>query len=72
MYAATANSKVYHLTQPPNERTLCGMRFMTVVLEEPRPLGLSLVRTKPNGYSLCRHCSRVRDQERSQQINPMF
>lgn len=63
MYAATANSKVYHLTESPNERTLCGVRFMPIVLEEPRSLGLSLVRTKPDGYALCQHCSRVREQE---------
>ena len=64
MYAATANSKIYHLTEEASEQTLCGVRFIPVVKEEPRTSGLSLLRTKPEGYELCRHCSRVREHER--------
>ena len=64
MYAATSNSRIYHLTEQANERTLCGVRFMPLVKEEPRAAGLSLLRTKPDGYELCRHCSRVNKQDR--------
>ena len=64
MYAATANSKIYHLTEQASERTLCGVRFMPVLKEELRGGGLSLLRTKPEGYELCRHCNRIREQER--------
>ena len=63
MYAATANSRIYHLTESPNERTLCGVRFKPIEVEQPRNAGLSLVRNKPDGYTLCRHCNRVREQE---------
>ncbi len=66
MYAATANSKVYHLTEPPNERTLCGVGFMPIAVNAPSAMGLSLVRTKPDGYSLCRHCNRLREQDGSE------
>lgn len=65
MYAATSNSRVYHLTETPNERTLCGVKFIPIVMDQPRAAGLSLIRTKPKGYSLCRHCDRVRDQDDS-------
>jgi hypothetical protein len=65
MYAATSNSKIYHLTEPPGERTLCGVKFMPIIMEQPRAAGLSLLRTKPDGYSLCQHCNRVRSQESS-------
>ncbi len=60
MYAATSNSKVYHLTELPGEKTLCGIKFMPIVMEQPRAAGLSLLRAQPHGYSLCRHCDRVR------------
>jgi hypothetical protein len=58
MYVATANSKIYHLIEPPHERTVCGVKFMPIVMEEPRAVRVSLVRHKPDGYTLCRHCSR--------------
>lgn len=64
MYAATANSNVYHFTESPNERTLCGVRFIPILMDQPGAAGLRLVRQKPAGYKLCRHCDRVRDQER--------
>jgi hypothetical protein len=63
MYAASANSKIYHLTELPEEKTLCGVKFMPIVMEQPRAAGLSLLRTQPEGYSLCRHCDRVRAHE---------
>ena len=62
MYAATANSKIYHLTEPSSKETLCGVRLMPIVMEQPGTAGLSLLRSKPDGYSLCRHCDQVRDQ----------
>lgn len=62
MYAATSNSKIYHLAENTGERTLCGVRFMPIVMEQPRAAGLSLMQRKPEGYSLCRHCHRVRGQ----------
>ncbi len=62
MYAATSNSKIYHLVEQADERTLCGVKFMPIVMEQPRAAGLSLMKTKPAGYSLCRHCDRVRGE----------
>jgi hypothetical protein len=63
MYAATANSKIYHLAERADERTLCGVRFMPILMERPRAAGLSLMQTKPEGYSLCRHCHRCAETE---------
>lgn len=64
MYAATANSKIYHLIELPTERTLCGVRFMPIMMDQPGAAGLSLIRNKPEGYILCRHCSRLKGQQR--------
>lgn len=51
------------MAEKAGERTLCGVRFMPVVMEQPRAAGLSLMQTKPDGYSLCRHCNRMREEE---------
>jgi len=36
---------------------------MPIAVNAPSAMGLSLVRTKPDGYSLCRHCNRLREQD---------
>ncbi len=59
-YVAAANSKIYHLPSPRSERaTLCGVKFLALLLPKPPAGGLGLVEKKPTGYTLCLHCSRV-------------
>ncbi|PYS69325.1 MAG: hypothetical protein DMF69_17340 [Acidobacteria bacterium] len=59
MFAASAQSRVFHLIESNNHRTICGLKVSQLGRAGPKRERLHLVRFKPMGYSECRHCSRM-------------
>lgn len=64
MFAASAQSRVFHLIEPNNKRTICGLKVSPFISpkregERLRHIRLHLTRTKPSGYSECKHCGRI-------------
>ena len=59
MFAASAQSRVFHLIEPNNQRTICGLRVGHFVSAEPKGKRLHLIHVKPPGSSECKHCSRM-------------
>ena len=59
MFAASAQSKVFHLIEPKKQLTICGLRVGQFVSADPKGKRLHLIRVKPSGSSECKHCSRM-------------
>jgi hypothetical protein len=63
MYAIKLNTEVYHLVQRGGQNTLCGLRVSRVTSE--RNGGLYLVESVPESKKICKHCERIRDQDKA-------
>ena len=59
MFAASAQSKVYHLIERNSTRTICGLKVSRFTSAEPTGDRLHRIATKPAGYSECKHCLRM-------------
>ena len=59
MFAASAQSKVYHLIERNTARTICGLKVSRFTSAAPTGDRLHRIGTKPAGYSECKHCLRM-------------
>jgi hypothetical protein len=59
MFAASAQSRVFHLVVPNDLRTLCGLRVSRFVSGKPRGERVHIVKFQPPGRE-CKHCMRMK------------
>jgi hypothetical protein len=61
MFAASTQSRMYHLIEVGRQATLCGVRVTMILEAEPISSALHLVANEPPGYFLCHHCLRLNE-----------
>jgi hypothetical protein len=59
MFAASAQSRVFHLIEPNDHRTFCGLTVSRFVSEKPRGERVHIVKLRPPERLECKHCTRM-------------
>ena len=59
MFAASAQSRVFHRLEENSQRTFCGLRVGPFASSKPEGKRLHRIRTVPPDYSQCEHCKRI-------------
>ncbi len=60
MYAINSPSDVYHLLAPTQDRALCGLPVVPIVIDRAaRTSSLHLTSERPTGRELCKDCAKV-------------
>jgi hypothetical protein len=59
MFAASAQSRVFHLIERTTRRTMCGLKVSPFLSEKPEGERLHVIGAQPAGYSECKHCHRL-------------
>ena len=66
MFATNSTSKDYHLVQPGNDQTVCGLAVAPVIVDRPIKTGfLYLTSEPPTGKSCCERCAAATNRDRS-------
>lgn len=63
MYATRVMTEIYHLVEPGGQHTLCGLRISRLSSER-KANTLQLVNELPGKLTICKHCERIRKQDR--------
>jgi hypothetical protein len=64
MYAKTSPKDVYHLLTKDEERTLCGLRVVGIIVDRPvNTSALHLTSQKPTACPLCQECANDREDD---------
>ncbi|MEA2204917.1 MAG: hypothetical protein QOE77_1693 [Blastocatellia bacterium] len=59
MFAASAQSRVFHLIEPNDHRIFCGLSVSPFVSEKPRGERVHIVKFRPPERLECKHCKRL-------------
>jgi hypothetical protein len=60
MYATYSPGDVYHMTNPTNDKTLCGLQVVPIVIDRPaKTSSLHLKSNKPTESELCKECADI-------------
>ena len=65
MYATRLMTEIYHLVQPVGQHTLCGLRISRIRAERKTNM-LQLVDDVQPNLTICKHCERIREQDKKQ------
>jgi hypothetical protein len=68
MYATRLMTEIYHLVQPGGQHTLCGLRISRVTSDR-KINTLQLVNELPPNVAICKHCERIKNQEKMNNEN---
>ena len=63
MYATRVMTDIYHLVEPGGQHTMCGLRISRLSSER-RANTLQLVTELQDNLTICKHCERIRKQDR--------
>jgi ribosomal protein L34E len=64
MYAKTSSKDIYHLLTEDEERTLCGLRVVGIIVDRPvNTSALHLTSKRPTDRPLCQQCAEVKENE---------
>jgi hypothetical protein len=64
MYATRLLTEIYHLVEPSEQHTLCGLRVSRLTLAR-KTTTLHLVNEVASNVTICKHCERIKNQEGS-------
>ena len=70
MFAASAQSRVFHLIEQNKQRTICGLKVSPFLSEKPEGERLHIIGAQPDGYSECKHCQRLKRDTGAQESIP--